>query len=513
MNRRALFARALASGYAAIGANAIYTLLSVPLALAFLPKAEFGLWALVAQVTGYLALIDCGLSGSISRILIDHKDAKSSGTYGAVLQNAALVTVFQGLIAVLIGYCGASGFASLAHVPENLRGTFVDLLRWQCGIFGAGLTVKIFAHILTAHQRQEVLNYAQTLAFGAMYVVQWWGFHAGQGVFSLVLASLAGLAVVTLLTAAAALRAEFLPRPGAWGRPDLAGFRSIFAFGAELFLQVLGWQLLAASQLILISRFLGLEAAAVYAVCSKLFMFAQQAVWKVFDFAVAPLSEMAARDEVGKLRARFGDLVVLSGSLSVVVAGMIAAVNPAFVAIWTKGQVNWPPGHDWLLAGVFIAYTLNRVHGGLAWVAKNVRQIRYVYFVEGLAFIALAYWATPVWGIAGTLAVSIITDFLVSGTWGTRHSAHLLGLRPVELLSCWVRPVLSLTLVFGAVALGASQACQGLMPWPRLLLLTGTLGIGGVLAGWFLGLTPALRVEFKALLGWRKQTRQAAFHA
>jgi O-antigen/teichoic acid export membrane protein len=512
MRRRALFARALASGYAAIGANAVYTLLSVPLALAFLPKAEFGLWALVAQVTGYLALIDCGLSGSISRILIDHKDTKSTGAYGAVLQNGALVTLLQGLAAAVIGYSGAPWFASLAHVPENLHGTFVDLLRWQCGIFGAGLAVKILAHVLTAHQRQEVLNYAQSLSFLGMYAVQWWGFRAGQGVFSLVWASVAGFTIVTLVTAAAALRAEFLPRPGAWGRPDWAGFRSIFAFGAELFLQVLGWQLLAASQLILISRFLGLEAAAVYAVCSKLFMFAQQAVWKVFDFAVAPLSEMAARGEVEKLRTRFGDLVVLSGSLSVVIAAMIAAVNPAFVEVWTKGQMHWPPGHDWLLAGVFIAYTLNRVHGGLAWVAKNVRRIRYVYFVEGLAFIALAAWATPIWGIAGTLVVSITIDFLISGTWGTWHSAHLLGLHPAELLGRWVRPVLMLTLGFGVVAWGASQACQGWPPWPRLLMLTGTLGIAGALAGWFLGLTAALRAEFKAVLGWSKPAPKAACH-
>jgi hypothetical protein len=46
MSRLKKFTHSLLSSYALMGVNIVYTLLSVPLALKSLSKAEFGLWAL-----------------------------------------------------------------------------------------------------------------------------------------------------------------------------------------------------------------------------------------------------------------------------------------------------------------------------------------------------------------------------------------------------------------------------------------------------------------------------------
>ena len=53
MSRLKKFTHSLLSGYVALGVNVFYTLASVPLALHYLGKAEFGLWALVSQISGY----------------------------------------------------------------------------------------------------------------------------------------------------------------------------------------------------------------------------------------------------------------------------------------------------------------------------------------------------------------------------------------------------------------------------------------------------------------------------
>jgi O-antigen/teichoic acid export membrane protein len=47
MSRSKHFISGLLSSYAAIGVNILYTLASVPLALHYLDKDEFGLWNLV----------------------------------------------------------------------------------------------------------------------------------------------------------------------------------------------------------------------------------------------------------------------------------------------------------------------------------------------------------------------------------------------------------------------------------------------------------------------------------
>ena len=83
MSRLRHAAMSLGSGYAAMAANVFYTLASIPLALHYLGKEQFGLWSVVTQVASYLLLLDLGVTGSVSRILIDHKDKKNGGDYGS----------------------------------------------------------------------------------------------------------------------------------------------------------------------------------------------------------------------------------------------------------------------------------------------------------------------------------------------------------------------------------------------------------------------------------------------
>ena len=45
MSRLKNFSRNVATSYLQLGVNVVYSLLSVPLILHWLPKAEFGLWA------------------------------------------------------------------------------------------------------------------------------------------------------------------------------------------------------------------------------------------------------------------------------------------------------------------------------------------------------------------------------------------------------------------------------------------------------------------------------------
>ena len=54
------FAAGLLTGYGSILTNIGFTIVSIPLALYYLGKEEFGLWSLALQVNGYMQLIDLG---------------------------------------------------------------------------------------------------------------------------------------------------------------------------------------------------------------------------------------------------------------------------------------------------------------------------------------------------------------------------------------------------------------------------------------------------------------------
>ena len=54
MSRIGHFRRGVSTAYLLLGANVLYSLASVPLGLNYLSQAEFGLWAIVIQLSGYL---------------------------------------------------------------------------------------------------------------------------------------------------------------------------------------------------------------------------------------------------------------------------------------------------------------------------------------------------------------------------------------------------------------------------------------------------------------------------
>src|SRR5271170_6561399 len=103
MSRLKRFTHSLLSGYVALGANIFYTLASVPLALHYLSKAEFGLWALTLQVANFISLVDLGMGSSIARILIDHKDERNNGRYGGAIKSGFMVCLVQGLLTLAVG--------------------------------------------------------------------------------------------------------------------------------------------------------------------------------------------------------------------------------------------------------------------------------------------------------------------------------------------------------------------------------------------------------------------------
>src|SRR4030095_333604 len=97
MSRVKRFAHSLASGYVLLGVNIVYALVQGRMGLHYLSdNNEVGLWAVAIQVATYLLLLDLGMSGSISRILIDHKDKADSTAYGEIIKTGFLVLCVQG---------------------------------------------------------------------------------------------------------------------------------------------------------------------------------------------------------------------------------------------------------------------------------------------------------------------------------------------------------------------------------------------------------------------------------
>ena len=341
MSRFKRFTRSLVSGYVLLGANILYTMASVPLALKYLGLGqEFGLWVLTTSIGGYIALVDLGMGASVARILIDHKDDRTGGGYGSVVQTGILVGLVQAFLILLVGTILALVAGPLLRVQPELRHDFTWLMIGQCAMLAVSFAGKIFLYLLTAHQRYDISNYAHASLFACSYGMMWFFFAQGFGVFSLLWGQVLGLFLTVAINVWGCVHLKLLPRRGEWGRPTRPLFNELFAYGRDIFLFALGGQLINTSQTLLLTRFYGLEAAAVWSICTRTFALLLQVIYRVFDYSSSALAEMMVRGEKKLLAGRFQHIVVLSTSLSVAAATLFALCNGAFVEAWTSGRVN-----------------------------------------------------------------------------------------------------------------------------------------------------------------------------
>jgi O-antigen/teichoic acid export membrane protein len=494
--KRAIYG--VASSYVLLAATAVYSLASVPIALYYLDKERFGLWALMGALVGYLSLIDAGMSGAAARLVIDHKDDRDGGHYGSLIKTGWLVFLVQGAIILVAGLVFANSFGRLLAIPAELQSEFIRLVYLQCGVVALSFATRIFGLILSAHQRMDLVNYTGTLSLVVNFVALWLFFHFGSGVLSLAWAGLCATVTVVVCQWLACEAFKLFPVQGGWGRASWSSFKEIFAFGKDLFLVSVGTQLIMASQVIVITRMLGLEAAAIWSVGLRVFNLVSQVIWRISDMSGPAFAEMMVRGELSRLRERYREVVTLTASLSGFAAVSFALCNSLFIPLWTHGKIQWPVMNDVLLGIWMIVMAVLHCHNGFVLITKKVGFMRYVFFVEGVVFVTLSLLVAREGGLPAIIACSVFCSTFFSGAYGVWRVSHYFKLSLREVAWGWLQPMMKVLLFYLPVAV---------LVWWGLLLLPATarFGINVMVAGsigfcLFLryGMPPTLRAELLA---------------
>jgi O-antigen/teichoic acid export membrane protein len=463
-----------------LGVNIFYTLASVPLALHYLSRPEFGLWALTLQINGYIMLIDLGMGGSVSRILIDHKDDRENGAYGSVIKTGALVGTLQGALIIVAGTMLSLFAGSLLHLPTELRPEFAWLMVGQSVLSGATFASRIFSQLLTAHQRLDITNYGSSVFFFLNLAAMWIGFAEGFGIYSFLIGQVVSMLGGIAFNFAGCVRLKLLPKANEWGVVTQKRFRELFAFGRDSFLMGVGWQFIFASQTILLTRFLGLDMAAVWSVCTRAFTMLTVLVWRIFDPLFPALTEMMVRGERSLLLRRFREISVLATSVSVVGGTLFAVSNDPFVRLWTHGKIHWWVINDLLLSVWFVLGTITRAHTTLATQTKLFGFLRFIFLVEGTVFVGLTLMAHGHGGVTAMLVFMVICTMMFTLPYGLWRTRGYFGVNWRELIE-WYRPTWQLIWRLTPAAAGIWWLTHSLPAWWQLmanLILAG--GWGGI---------------------------------
>ena len=484
------FTHGLVSGYAAIVVNILYTIFSVRLALHYLGKEQFGLWALALQVAGYLALLDLGMTSAISRFLADHKDDVNGGEYGSLLQTGALVFSSQGLLIAICGSAISFVAPSLLHIPSSLTNDFRVVLIIITIISGFTIATRSITAPLWAFQRMDLNNFTMMLVLVSNLLMMWLGFHAGWGIYSLAYAGIPGAILTPIAATFIAQKNGYYPSKGSWGSPRWDLFLKVFGFGKDVLLMSLGSQLVNATQIMILSRLSGLDSAATFSIGTKFFTMGQQFIGKILESSAPALTEIFIRGDLKKFKERFSDVCSITLFLATIAATGLMIGNQILVSLWTSGVIHWSLGADVILVALLLVTSLSRCFVSIFGLVGDLRPVRYIYFLEGCVFILLALPAVKQFGVIGVLAASLVAHLSVTMVISGRLASTWLDtMRPLVHI-IWSTLVITLVVLGVAVATKFFHASALLViPLTLLIILSVTV------AAWLMILPQKIRQD------------------
>ena len=489
------FIRGLGAGYLATAINIAYTAASVPLALHYLGKEQFGLWALAQQIAGYLMLLDLGVSSAVSRFIADRKDDVNGGGYGSLLLTGAIVFAIQGLIIAAVGLAFSFFAPALFAVPDHLASDFTNVLIIITSLAGLSVALRTLGAPLWAFQRMDATYGLGSLTLLTSLAALWGGFHLGWGIYSFALAGIPAAILTPMITFLICWKSGFYPSSGHWGRPNLLLFRKIFSFGQDVVWVAMGSQLVNASQIMILSRVAGLNAAATFAIGTKLLAMGQQFAGRIIESAGPGLTEMFVRGDTTRFNQRFSNIISITAFLSSVGAAALITENTFFVSFWSSGAVHWNLVCDGLLAGLLISTSITRCLITVFGLMHGYRPVRHIYVLEGCVYIAVAIPAAAHYGIIGVLLASLITHLTVTGVLSFCATRKVLGLAKNI-----IRPFVAATTIAAVafmlcLALGSIGFSPNSMPF-----LGGIVIFLSAVSGWLYVFPANLRVDCLAKL-------------
>lgn len=483
MSRFGSFVRGVSASWLATLATVVYSLLSVPIALRFLSVDEFGLLMLLLQVAAYLNLVDLGMAAATARILIDHKDNPRGGDYGSFILAGGAVCLLQGIIILVAGWFGSPFVIRAFAIAPDHAEIAVFLLRWLAAAFAVGAFLRIFGSILYANKRVDIVVLFMSLVPLLGLVLMWTVLSSGMGMRGLAWTFVIPAVIAGSGTAAAVITLGLLPGRTDWRRPSWEQFREMFILGKDMFLINAGSQILDASQLMIVTRTMGLGAAAVWSVSTKLFTLVYQLVTKVEGTAIVFFSEMMVRGERPLLALRFRQVYQLTAGLSVAAVATVAGVNPFFVSVWAEPDLAWAAPLGLLLGIVTYLNCVTRCHVDLIMHSKKIRGLRYVFFFEAIGFVLLAVFASSHIGFTGVLASAILCAVCFRGIYTFHRTAAYFHM-PVSTVS-WVwlrRSILTFAGILPFVLSAPHVAELAVHPWGKLAVAALWTGIPAALA-------------------------------
>jgi O-antigen/teichoic acid export membrane protein len=399
--------------------TSLVSLVTIPLALSYLGKEKYGLWAVVTSLVAWTGLCDFGIVNSLVNALSEANGKGSREDAQSYVSTAFFVLVaISATLGIVVALCAGWvpwSWILAVRIPISERTVMWTVLAALVCVL-ANLPLSITRQIYAGYQKSYVGNLFSSLGslttLAALYVVVW----TKAGLPSLVFAFAAPGVLIGIINLLYLTRRE-MP----WLTPQLSfisrrALHRLSKTSMPLFLFQIGALLVNETQMITLAHVTSLKLVSEYSIIWRLGLTLTSFVGLGTAAFVPAFREAHERGDSAWMKAGFRRMLVLRMSIGVAVALTLVFGGNFILRVWLhRGDFNFPTSL-WIAQGICL---LGGIWGGSFSDLLNIMDRIWIQvamvLINGATTVALTIVLAPRFGLLGAvISISFVAVCLWS---------------------------------------------------------------------------------------------------
>lgn len=386
--------------YIGFAVNLAVNVVLFPLAIARMGDASTGVWLLIGSVSGYMGLLQLGLTPAMAQFAAAHIARRDDEKLGQTVSTAMALVLGLGSIALLalpLVPWMLDWFSVPAPLRDAARTAFI------LGIVGVPLQMPghVFNAVLGASQRQDKSTHVWMVSLSGKLVGIAVLLQMGFGLEAVMWLETALIIVADVLLGLFAfgvapqlrLAARLVTRPDALQLLQLGGW---------MFASALSTLLIEQTDRIVIGAFLSVVAVTQYSAAWKLYMLAYSVCTTLVQAVWPAAAALHANGDIAGIQRLWLRMTRYSVAVAWPMAWSLALCASPLLSLWVGSAFAEHYPVVQLLVGYFIITAHNHVAFGVLAAMRLVGPIVKRYSVpQAVLNLVLSLWFIHPWGITG----------------------------------------------------------------------------------------------------------------
>jgi len=457
-----------ANYFGVIGQIAIAFFLS-PFLVHTLGDTRYGIWTIIAALSGYMSLLDLGIASALTRYVAQYHHKNDELKINEIINSALSLFLAISVVIIVLSPLIAHGMVSLLRLDENMVETvrtLIIIVSFDISIF---VIAGIFRGTFGGFQRFDIINIARvgSLLYKALAFYLFLSNDFGLLAMGIISVS-ANLLIVAFYYWQIKIRFPFVRFSHKF--VNKKNITTVFSYSKFVFIAMLAQQLLYYSSSFVISYYIGVAAVTYYTIPWTLSEYVKQlciAVSRTYTPAFTELD--SAGDHAGIYHHYIlGTKIVLIISNLLCIGILILGTD--FVSIWMGESYAavatslFPP----LLITLYF-FTPQLLSYALLKSLDKHQQYSNMSILVSILSLILSILLVKDYGLVGVAAGSAIPQILFFGIYTPLYTCKIINKSYREYLLNTHGKMLAPTVLLGLVLLGLKHTFP---PTNYLLLLS-----------------------------------------